>query len=148
MSEPSNEQVGSRATQAGHLDTDTTGEVADARERQEREPRRDHNGNGATGDHRRDSPNEVGAADPLVREASSFRSRWDSVQVSFVDDPRQAVSDAEALVGDVLSDLTSGFRHQRQELESIWSQGQEASTEHLRQTLQRYRDFFERLLRV
>jgi hypothetical protein len=92
--------------------------------------------------------NADGSEHSLVKEASAFHRRWESVQVSFVDDPRQAVSDAESLVGDVLNDLTAGFRDQRQELESIWKQGQEASTEHLRQALQRYREFFERLLRV
>jgi flagellar basal body rod protein FlgF len=68
--------------------------------------------------------------------------------VSFVDDPRQAVSDAEALVSDVIDDMTAGFRQQRQQLESLWNQGHQVSTEQLRQAIQRYRDFFERFLRV
>jgi hypothetical protein len=113
-----------------------------------REARPTDNFASSTDEQQQDRDRGMSTAHPLVKEASVFRSRWESVQVSFVDDPRQAVSDAESLVGDVLNDLTAGFRHQRQELESIWNDGQEASTEHLRQTLQRYRDFFERLLRI
>ena len=84
----------------------------------------------------------------LVKEVSTLRNRWESVQVGFVDDPRRAVSDAEALVGEVINDMTAGFRDQRHQLDSLWSNGQEVSTEQLRQAIQRYRDFFERFLRV
>jgi hypothetical protein len=84
----------------------------------------------------------------LVKEVSTLRNRWESVQVGFVDDPRRAVSDAEALVGEVINDMTAGFRDQRHHLESLWSNGQEVSTEQLRQAIQRYREFFERFLRV
>jgi hypothetical protein len=89
-----------------------------------------------------------GGEPSLVKEAPALRLRWESVQISFVDDPRQAVSDAEALVNDVLDDMTAGFRQQRQDLESLWSQGHEVSTEQLRQAIQRYHQFFERFLRV
>jgi hypothetical protein len=84
----------------------------------------------------------------LVKEVPALRARWEAVQVGFVDDPRRAVSDAEALVGDVINEMTAGFRDQRHRLESQWSKGQEASTEQLRQAIQLYGDFFERFLRV
>jgi len=84
----------------------------------------------------------------LVSDPESFRRRWESVQVGFVDDPRQAVGDADALVSSVIDDLAEGFRRQRQRLESRWSEGEDASTDDLRESFQRYRDFFERLLQV
>ena len=87
-------------------------------------------------------------ANGLVSDPESFRRRWESVQVGFVDDPRQAVGDADALVSSVIDDLAEGFRRQRQRLESRWSEGEDASTDDLRESFQRYRDFFERLLQV
>ena len=41
---------------------------------------------------------------------------------------------------------TQTFRHERENLESQWSRGDNVSTEDLRVGLQRYRSFFERLL--
>lgn len=76
-----------------------------------------------------------------------FRSRWEVIQQGFVDDPRSAVSDADGLVGDVLDKLSATFDEQRQQLEGQWSDG-EADTEDLRTALQRYRDFFDRLLTI
>jgi len=76
-----------------------------------------------------------------------FRARWEAIQQGFVDDPRSAVSDADALVGEVLQRLSTTFENQHQELERQWADG-EPSTEDLRGALQRYRDFFDRLLAI
>jgi hypothetical protein len=84
----------------------------------------------------------------LVSDPESLRRRWESVQVGFVDDPRQAVGDADDLVSSVIEDLANGFRQRRQRLESRWSTGGDASTDDLRDSFQRYRDFFERLLKI
>jgi hypothetical protein len=81
-------------------------------------------------------------------DLSSLRSRWDDVQVSFVDDPKECVQKADALVADVVQQLTTGFSDARSRLEAQWARGEEASTEDLRQALKRYREFFERLLAV
>ncbi len=81
-------------------------------------------------------------------ELSDLRSRWTEVQAHFVDDPRDCVQKADGLVADVVDRLTSGFAQARSGLEEQWSRGEEASTEDLRIALQRYRDFFERLLAV
>ena len=81
-------------------------------------------------------------------ELSDLRSRWTEVQAEFVDDPRDCVQKADGLVADVVDRLTSGFAQARSGLEEQWSRGEEASTEDLRIALQRYRDFFERLLAV
>ena len=79
---------------------------------------------------------------------SSLRSRWADVQAGFVDDPKECVQKADALVADLVDKLTSGFAEARSRLEEQWARGEEVSTENLRVTLKRYRDFFEKLLAV
>jgi hypothetical protein len=79
-------------------------------------------------------------------ELSGFRSRWDEIQSGFVDEPRQAVEQADALVADVVDRLTAGFSEARSRLEEQWGKGEDASTEELRVALTRYRSFFKRLL--
>jgi hypothetical protein len=81
-------------------------------------------------------------------DLAGLRARWDSVQAGFVDDPRDCVHEADALVSDVVGQLTTGFTRARSRLEDQWGRGEEASTEDLRVTLKRYREFFERLLAV
>ena len=81
-------------------------------------------------------------------DLSGLRSRWDEVQVAFVDDPRQCVQRADALVAQVVERLTTGFSEARSRLEGQWARGEEASTEDLRLALKRYREFFQRLLAV
>ena len=79
-------------------------------------------------------------------ELGTYRNRWDEVQARFVDDPRGTVKDADALVNDVMKQLTQTFTNERSSLESQWSEGKDASTEDLRVAMQRYRSFFARLL--
>ena len=84
----------------------------------------------------------------VSREAAmDFKTRWEAIQQGFVDDPRSAVSDADTLVSDVLKQLSDGFDEQHRQLEGQWSHGQ-PDTEGLRSALQRYRDFFDRLLTI
>ena len=84
----------------------------------------------------------------VSREAAmDFKARWEAIQQGFVDDPRSAVSDADTLVSDVLKQLSDGFDEQHRQLEGQWSNG-EPDTEGLRSALQRYRDFFDRLLTI
>jgi hypothetical protein len=95
-----------------------------------------------------DGPVGGSAADePLVAPDAvvDFRTRWEVIQQGFVDDPRNAVSEADNLVDDLLKRLSDTFDQQHQELEKQWSDG-EPSTEDLRSALQRYRAFFQRLL--
>lgn len=80
--------------------------------------------------------------------ADRLQRRWDEIQTAFVDEPRQAVQEADSLVGEVTDRLHEMFRTSRNELEQQWSTGREASTEDLRQALQRYRAFFHRLLSI
>jgi hypothetical protein len=79
-------------------------------------------------------------------EQASFRGRWEEIQTRFVDDPRRAVEDADALVATVMRQLAEGFASERERLEGMWGRGEDVGTEDLRVTLQRYRSFFQRLL--
>jgi len=87
-------------------------------------------------------------AGPLLPEAdeTDLRARWEEIQTRFVDDPRRAVEDADALVAGVMKSLAEGFAQAREQLEGQWSRGEDVGTEDLRVALQRYRSFFQRLL--
>lgn len=78
--------------------------------------------------------------------AKAFRSRWDTAQRGFVDDPRQAVRQGDELVGQVMKSLAETFSTERATFESQPDQTDRASTESLRIALRRHRSFFERLL--
>lgn len=81
-------------------------------------------------------------------EGRGFHTRWDGIQTGFVDEPRVAVEQADALVSEMLKRLTDVFGTERRRLEEQWKQGQNVSTEDLRIALKRYRSFFERLLSI
>jgi hypothetical protein len=82
-----------------------------------------------------------------VERAHSYGSRWDDVKGDFVDEPRQAVAKADALVGELLDELGQLFAQQRRGIERDLDNN-DASTEDLRVALRRYRSFFDRLLSV
>jgi hypothetical protein len=79
---------------------------------------------------------------------TDFRSRWDLVQRSFVDNPQEAVHAGDELVAQVIASLTETFSGQRSQLENELNQTDQSSTENLRLALRRYRSFFERLLAI
>ena len=81
-------------------------------------------------------------------EAKDFRARWDAIQVSFVDEPRQVVEQADSLVAVTMKRLAEMFAAERARLEGQWDRGDNVSTEDLRLALRRYRSFFGRLLSV
>jgi hypothetical protein len=81
-------------------------------------------------------------------EVGDFRSRWGNIQTAFVDEPRRAVEDADNLVASLMKKLAEGFANERSRLEQQWDRGENISTEDLRIALQRYRSFFDRLLKV
>ncbi|MCR6486748.1 hypothetical protein M8542_28365 [Amycolatopsis sp. OK19-0408] len=78
-------------------------------------------------------------------KVTGFRDRWQNVQTGFVDDPKQAVQQADELVAGVISALATTFAEHKSELENQWQQG-EPATEELRIALRRYRSFFDQLL--
>jgi hypothetical protein len=85
---------------------------------------------------------------PLLGDdaTSDVGSRWERIQGSFVDEPRRAVEEADALVAELMQQLADSFAKERERLEGQWDRGDEVSTEDLRIALQRYRSFFDRLL--
>ncbi len=81
-----------------------------------------------------------------VEQAEPYRSRWEEIQTGFVDEPRQAVEQADHLVAEVIKRVAEVFADERSKLEGQWSRGDQVDTEQLRVALKRYRTFFERLL--
>jgi hypothetical protein len=81
-------------------------------------------------------------------ESRDLHKRWTDVQTGFVDEPRRAVERADELVAQVIKRLAESFAQERTKLEGQWGRGDNVSTEDLRVALQRYRAFFDRLLRV
>ncbi len=94
----------------------------------------------------------VAASEPMPlfseSEMGDFRSQWSKIQTAFVDEPRRAVEGADKLVAAVMQRLAEGFANERSGLEKQWDRGDNVSTEDLRVALQRYRSFFDRLLKL
>jgi hypothetical protein len=101
---------------------------------------------------RRDEPPTPAAADDAPPRpalisgdaARDLRTRWDATQIGFVDDPRQAVQQADELVAAVIESLTQILTEERKQFEAQVTET--ATTENLRVALQNYRSFFRRLL--
>jgi hypothetical protein len=79
-------------------------------------------------------------------ELAGYRTQWEAIQTGFVDQPRDAVAQADALVSQLVTRLTDVFTRERSTLEGQWATGDNVSTEDLRLALTRYRSFFHRLL--
>ena len=123
----------------------TTSDLARGQERDELdgpadEPlARDEAGEGS------DAAAEAGSLLP-ADQGERFTGRWQEIQAGFVDEPRQSVERADALVADLMQRLAASFSEERERLEGQWDRGDEVSTEDLRVALTRYRAFFDRLL--
>ncbi|MFO7586380.1 MAG: hypothetical protein R6W69_16760 [Anaerolineales bacterium] len=97
-----------------------------------------------------ETPDEPGTSDSAGlfngEETEEFRTRWHQIQGKFVDEPRIAVEQADALVSEIVEKITGMFAEQQDLLEEQWKQGKEVSTEEMRKTLQNYRSFFNILV--
>ncbi|MEU8842904.1 hypothetical protein AB0D97_27850 [Streptomyces roseus] len=82
------------------------------------------------------------------KEAEEYRTTWREIQGRFVDDPQEAVRSADTLVAEVMQTLARSFSDHKQTLVDQWGRGEEVATEDLRLALQRYRSFFNRLLKT
>ena len=108
----------------------------------------------ARGDHTRSFANDgadtAERPEPLFRddETTRLRQEWDSIQASFVDEPRQAVEAADHLVASAIKRMAESFAEEKARLEGQWDRGGDVSTEDLRQALRRYRSFFGRVLSI
>jgi hypothetical protein len=74
----------------------------------------------------------------LLNDVAGLRDEWQRVQGTFVDDPQRAVHEASALIDRALEEIRAnvGSKHP----------SETTSTEELRVSFQRYREFFQRLL--
>lgn len=90
----------------------------------------------------------VGSLSALLNldESENFRMHWNEIQGRFVDEPRSAVQQADALVSEVIEKITQMFASEHSLLEAQWKEGNNVSTEDLRKALQHYRSFFNRLV--
>ncbi|MFN2477676.1 MAG: hypothetical protein ABR615_00660, partial [Pseudonocardiaceae bacterium] len=74
----------------------------------------------------------------LLTDPAGLRDQWQRVQSTFVDDPQSAVHEASALVDRTLEEIQRNLARGQT--------GNPTSTEDLRVSFQRYREFFQRLL--
>jgi hypothetical protein len=81
---------------------------------------------------------------PVAGDGTSPSTRWQGIQAMFVDDPHSSLQLAAGLVGDSVEALVVSVKEHQHSLLAAW-QGDEAGTEELRTTLQRYRTFWNRL---
>jgi hypothetical protein len=81
-----------------------------------------------------DSAERVG----LLNDPAGLRAEWQQVQGTFVDDPQRAVHEASVLVDRTLQEIHENVR--RGQISDP------TSTDDLRVSFQRYREFFQRLL--
>ena len=94
-----------------------------------------------------DHPSDIAHTELFPNEELvGYRTQWEAIQTGFVDQPRAAVAQADALVSQLVTRLTDVFARERSTLEGQWSTGDNVSTEDLRIALTRYRSFFNRLL--
>src|SRR6204780_5150930 len=59
---------------------------------------------------------------PLFAQSDTqdFRSRWEKIQIGFVDEPRRAVEQADELLASAIKRLAEVFASERQKLEAEW----------------------------
>ncbi len=88
------------------------------------------------------------AAAAFVTNGEELHADWARIQSSFVDDPRQSVSQAADLVGQVTTSLVTAVQEREQTLRGSWENQDGTDTEHLRNALRDYRAFFELLVKL
>ncbi|MCP3820003.1 hypothetical protein NLX86_18460 [Streptomyces sp. A3M-1-3] len=134
--------LGERDEQAGALDTAGQERAAEAQADEQADQQADQQEAAAAQAEQGDQDESLLSAE----DATGYRNAWGEIQGRFVDDPRDAVRSADALVAEVMQTLAQSFSSHKQGLEGQWDRGEEVPTEDLRLALQRYRSFFNRLL--
>lgn len=77
-----------------------------------------------------------------------MRSRWNAIQVQFVDSPCAAVEQGETLVAEIVERLSQILNNQQDTLNQKWLNHDDITTEELRLILRDYRTFMDRLLKI
>ncbi|MEU7899903.1 hypothetical protein AB0B45_44580 [Nonomuraea sp. NPDC049152] len=80
------------------------------------------------------------------QDLEQARTRWRDLQTTFVDDPRQAMEQADELVEEIVTTLTSSLTTRTSELRDRWKNTDQSDTEQLRLTLRDYKATLEQLL--
>jgi hypothetical protein len=95
---------------------------------------------------------EVVENEPLTwlkaAEIDELKSRWNSIQTVFVDDPNSSVKQADNLVVETLERFEQALQNQRSVLVEKWNNQEDVSTEDFRIALQSYRSFLDSLLTI
>jgi hypothetical protein len=122
--------------ESDHVDQSATTASHDAGPTGERQPTAPEKFRGQSGDQ---LAADAGAARVgLLNDPSSLRNEWQQVQGTFVDDPQRAVREASMLVERTIEEIRANVGSERP--------SETMSTEDLRVSFQRYREFFQRLL--
>ncbi len=77
-----------------------------------------------------------------------MRSRWNAIQVQFVDSPCAAVEQGDALVGEIMERYKQILTDQQNSLNQQWLSQDDITTEELRITLLNYRSLLNYLLKL
>ncbi|MEU6742880.1 hypothetical protein [Streptosporangium sandarakinum] len=96
---------------------------------------------------RGDGHSPTGGGPLFEHDADEIRRRWQEVQVGFVDDPRDSVTRADALLEELVGSLRTALERRTASLRQRWD-GDEHDTERLRTALRDYRATLEQLLNL
>ncbi|MGH3413819.1 MAG: hypothetical protein ACRDPH_12140 [Marmoricola sp.] len=75
-----------------------------------------------------------------------LQQRWLETQAYLLDDPRDSVTKADALIDDAMKHLNAALNSKRKAIHAAWSNDDSLSTDDLRTTLQDYRALFQHLI--
>jgi hypothetical protein len=81
-----------------------------------------------------------------AEEIDDLKSRWNAIQIEFVDEPHKSVEKADVLLVEALEKIDHAMENKRTILNETWVSHEGISTEDLRVALQSYRMFLNRLL--
>ncbi|MER6180947.1 hypothetical protein [Streptomyces sp. NPDC001652] len=95
-------------------------------------------------------PDRTPGSDLIAQgERDKLAPRLQQALDTFVDNPRQAVEEADAVFGDVATQFTDTLTERRRVLRTSWQdQDTDTQTEELRVALRQYREITERLLHL
>ena len=93
-------------------------------------------------------PQNRGTAFIKQNQVEALQSRWQTIQMEFVDKPKGTVAKADQLIEEVIDRLEQLLTQKRDELKQEWGRSDEPTTEELRLALQHYRTFLNQLLSV
>ena len=81
-----------------------------------------------------------------LEDSQPFHDRWNEIQGQFVDDPKDAVMQADVLVSEIIEKIKQKYDNEHETIKNTWSQSNDFSTEDLRTTLQKYHTLVDLLL--